>query len=127
MDEQQHHEELIKGITEQMKPVLEQSQQAIYIYLDDAHKVCNQKFADLFGYTSPQEWAETEAPLADVVEEDQQAVIKAYRKASEKMAASTVELRAKNVKTRKIVKTSVIMAPVGHAGHVFVTHYFSKI
>ena len=27
-----HHEELLKGITEQMKPVLDSSQQAIYIY-----------------------------------------------------------------------------------------------
>ena len=47
MDEQKHHEELVKGISEQMKPVLEKSDQAIYIYLDDNHKVCNKKFSDM--------------------------------------------------------------------------------
>ena len=50
MDEHQHHEQLVKGIAEQMKPVLEKSEQAIYLYLDDNHKVCNKKFADLLGY-----------------------------------------------------------------------------
>ncbi len=87
MDEQEHHAELIKGIAEQMKPVLEKSAQAIYIYLDDNHKVCNKKFATLLGYKSPDEWADQEAPLADVVQEDQQGVIDAYMDASEKMNA----------------------------------------
>jgi len=127
MDEQQHHEELLKGITEQMKPVLEKSEQAIYIYLDDNHKVCNKKFADLLGYKSPKEWEDAEAPLSDIVEEDQQSVINAYMNASEKMVASAIEVRAKNVETGKIVKARMIIAPVGHAGHVFTAHFLSKI
>lgn len=127
MDEQQHHAELVKGITEQMKPVLQESGQAIYIYLDDNHKVCNKKFADLLGYKSAKEWADAEAPLSDVVEEDQQSVIDAYMNASEKMMASTTEVRMKNVKTGKIVKTRMIIAPVGHAGHVFTAHFIGKI
>ena len=127
MDEQKHHEELIKGISEQMKSVLGKSEQAIYIYLDDNHKVCNKKFADLLGYKSPKEWADADAPLSDVVEEDQQSVINAYTNASEKMVASDIEVRVKNVETDKIVKTRMIIAPVGHAGHVFTVHFFSKI
>lgn len=127
MNEHQHHEELVKGITEQMKPVLEKSSQPVYLYLDDNHKVCNKKFADLLGYTSPKAWADEDAPLADVVEEDQESVITAYMNASEKMAAGTVDVRMKNVKTGKIVKYRMIVAPVGHAGHVFTAHFFSKI
>jgi hemolysin-activating ACP:hemolysin acyltransferase len=127
MEEQHHHEELVKGIAQEMKPVLEKSGQAIYIYLDDNHKVCNKKFADLLGYKSPKEWADAEAPLSDVVEEDQQGVINAYMSASEKMVASTIEVRVKNNKTGKIVKTRMIIAPIGHAGHIFTTHFFSKI
>ena len=127
MNEQQHHEELIKGITEQMGIVLEQSEQAIYLYLDDTHKVCNKKFANLLGYKSAKEWADTEAPLADVLETDQQSVIDAYMNASEKMVADAIDVRLKNVKTGKIVKTRLVIAPVGHAGHVFTAHFFSKI
>lgn len=127
MKEKEHHEELVAGVAEQMKPVLENSGQAIYIYLDDEHKVCNKKFADLLGYKSPKEWADAEAPLSDVVEEDQQSVIDAYMNASEKMLAGSVEVKVKNVKTGRIIKTRMIIAPVGYAGHVFTVHFSSKI
>jgi len=119
-----HHVELIKGISEQMKPILAKSPQAIYIYLDDNHKVCNKRFAELLGYKSPKEWSEVEAPLADVVEEDQQGVIDAYMNASKRMVASSVEVRLKNIQTGTIVKTRMIVAPFGHAGHVFTVHFF---
>jgi len=127
MDEQQHHEELVKGITEDMKPVLDKSGQAIYIYLDDSHKICNKKFADLLGYKSPKEWSDTKAPLADVIEKDQQNVIDAYMNASAKMLASTIKVSLKNIKTGEIMKTNMVIAPIGHAGHVFTVHFFSRI
>lgn len=127
MDEQQHHEELIKGITEQLKPILGKSEQAIYVYLDDTHKACNKKLADLLGYKSAKEWADTEAPLADVVEEDQQAVITAYENAMEQMVASALEVRVKNVKTGKAIKTKMILVPIAHNGHLFALHFISKI
>jgi hypothetical protein len=81
----------------------------------------------MLGYKSPKEWAETEAPLSDVIEADQDIVIKAYMEASEKMTASTVEVKFKNVKTEKIIKIRMIIAPVGFGGHVFTAHYLSKI
>jgi hypothetical protein len=122
-----HHAELLAGITEQMKQVLNDSEQAIYIYLDDSHKVCNKKLADLLGYASPKAWADAEAPLSDVVEEDQQSVIDAYTKASEKMDASALDVRVKNIKTGKITKTRLVLAPIGHGGHIFAAHFFTKI
>ena len=51
-----HHEELVKGLYEQMKTVMEGSEQPVFIYLDDNHKACNNKFATLLGFKSPQEW-----------------------------------------------------------------------
>jgi hypothetical protein len=123
----QHHEELIKGITEEMKPVLSKSDQAVFLYLDDEHKVCNKKYADLVGYKSAREWADAEAPLSDVVEADQQGVIDAYMNASQKMVAGTLDVKLKNVKTGKVVKTRLVVAPVGHAGHVFTANFFTKI
>jgi PAS domain-containing protein len=123
MDEQQHHEELIEGVSKEQKLILDKSPQAIYIYLDDNHKVCNKKFADLLGYESRGEWAKMDAPLADVVEKDQQMVIDAYGKASEKLVASKLEIRFKNVKTGKIIKVGMLMVPIAFEGHVFVMHF----
>jgi len=127
MDKHQHHVQLVKGITEQMKPVLEKSEQAIYLYLDDNHKVCNKKFADLLGYKSPKEWAKTEAPLSDVIEDDQQDLIDAYINASERGIASTLEVGLKQTKTGETIKARVTMAPVPYSGHVFVAHFVNRI
>jgi len=45
-----HHEELVKGLYEQMKIVIEGSEQPIFIYLDGNHKTCTNKFATLLGF-----------------------------------------------------------------------------
>ena len=61
-----HHEELVRGLYNQMKTVFESSEQPMYLYLDDAHKTCNQKLASLLGYKTPEEW--TSAPdFSDLV------------------------------------------------------------
>jgi hypothetical protein len=126
MDEQQHHVDLIEGIAQQMKQVLDKSGQAIYLYLDDTHKVCNKKFADMLGYKSPKEWAGTEAPLSDVVAEDQKEVIKVYMAASEKMNSGWAEVKFKNIKTGKIVAANMLVVPIGYAGHIITAHFFTK-
>jgi hypothetical protein len=127
MEKQKHHEELITGISKQLGPILEKSAQAIYIYLDDTHKVCNGRLADLLGYKSAQEWAATEAPLADVVEKDQQKVITAYENATEEMMASNIEITLKNIKTGNQIKAAMIVAPMIYDGHVFTLHFLSKL
>jgi hypothetical protein len=121
---EQHHEELIKGVAREQKLLLDESAQALYIYFDDTHKVCNKKFADLLGYKSPREWAKMDAPLADVIEKDQPKVVAAYGKAADKLIASKIEISMKNVKTGKIIKTGLVMAPVVFSGHVFVMNFF---
>jgi hypothetical protein len=50
---EEHHEELVKGLYDQMKPIMEGSEQPIFIYLDDIHKACNNKFASMLGFKSP--------------------------------------------------------------------------
>ena len=127
-EQEHHHEELVKGIAEQLKPILDKSKQAIYVYLDDTHKVCNKNFADLLGYKSAKEWADTEAPMADFIEEDQQSLISAYEDAMENMVASSLDVRLKNIKTGKTIKTRMIMVPFTYSGdHLFAIHFLSKI
>ena len=123
----QHHEDLVKGIMAQLKPILDKSTQGIYVYLDDTHKACNKMFAALLGYKSAKEWADIDAPLADVVEEDQQAVIDAYENATEKMLASELKVRFKDVKTDKPIKTRMIMVPMSYSGHIFTLHFLTKV
>jgi hypothetical protein len=123
----QHHEELVAGAAKQFKMILDKSPQAVYIYLDDAHKACNQKMAELVGIATAKEWMAAEAPLADVVEEDQPAIIEAYENASEKMMAGHAPVRVKNAKTGKTCKCDMLIVPVIYEEHVFTMHFLSKI
>jgi hypothetical protein len=120
------HEQLVKGISEQFKEVLEKSPQAIYLYLDDSHKVCNKVFSDLLGYASPEEWANTEAPLADVVEEDRPAVIRAYNAASGKFKAGKVSVKFHNVATHRSLTRQMTVVPLPFKGSVFTAHFIDK-
>ena len=119
------HAHLVHEVEELFKSVLSNSPQAIYIYLDDAHKICNQKFADLLGYKSIQEWVDYETPVSDVSEEDQDKVIKAYGRASEKLEAGQMDIHL-NSKNGEKIHVNLIMAPITYKNEVFVIHFISK-
>jgi hypothetical protein len=127
MTNESHHETLIKGIAREQKPILDTSGQAVYIYLDDTHKICNKKFAALLGYKSVREWVDNETPLDDVIEKDQPKIIDAFTRASESLEASSLPVTLKNVKTGKLIKTRAFVAPLVFKGHVFVIHFIEEI
>ena len=126
MNQHQHHEELIGGVFEQLKEIFEKSEQAIYAYLDDKHKVCNQNFASLLGYKSPDEWAKVEDSFPDVLvaEKSQDTLVRTYRNAMEKMVGSTIKVTWKK-QSGGTVDTTVILVPIAFQGHLFALHFVS--
>ena len=125
MAHNEHHDHLIKELTELLDPVFLNSPQGVYLYLDDVHKACNQKFADMLGYSSPAEWMANEFPISDVVEEDRQKGIDAYESASRNFKASTIS-GTWNRKDGTQVHTDVTFVPLSYRGEVFVLHFVSE-
>jgi hypothetical protein len=96
MEQHKHHEQLISGIAQQQKAILQDSNQAIYIYLDDVHKICNRKFSSMLGLKSPDEFAKVEDMLNEFVDpKSQQAVVNAYQNTVNHGAGSTLGLSSK--------------------------------
>jgi hypothetical protein len=126
MNEQEIHEELMRGIAEQQKEVLEKSTQAMYIYLDDNHVVFNRKFASLLGYASVNEldFARGDFISTFVAEKSRNALVEAYQKAMVSMAASSVDVVLKK-KSGAEVKTSFILVPLMFDNHAFAMHFIS--
>jgi hypothetical protein len=113
-----HHEEIVKGFYEQMRPVLDKSEQPIFIYLDDNHKACNSKFATMLGYKSSEDWASIEGFLDVFVnEKSQQTLSTAYWNAMNKMVASTIQLTLIK-KGGKTLETTMILVPIFFSGHL---------
>lgn len=124
MAHDEHHEHLIKEITELFEPILSDSPQAIYIYLDNSHKICNQNFIEVLEYESIEEWVKNENPVGDVTEADQNSVIDAYERASENMEASFLSA-IWTTKGGSEVETDIIMTPFSYKGEVFVIHFIT--
>jgi PAS domain-containing protein len=126
LNDDRNHSDLIKGISSQYQEILDASQQSIYIYMDDNHKVCNAKFATLLGYRSPEEWAQVKGSfLQQWVEPDSQnALAEAYNNAMEKRVGSSFKVTWKT-KSGGSVNSFVILVPIAFDGHLFALHYIS--
>ncbi len=123
---EEHHEELVKGLYDQMKPILDESEQPIFIYLDDNHKACNQKFAAMLGFKSPQEWAEKQGFLeVYVTEKSRETLSTAYWKAMEKKAASTIPMTWMK-KDGVTMDSTMILVPMFFKGHMFSVHFVTS-
>lgn len=121
-----HHEHLMKELSAEFKPMFDRSPHAIYLYLDDTHKICNKKFSQMLGYKSPNEWVKNEYPISDVVERDQKKGIKAYMDAAERFKVTTFT-GTWTKKNGKKIKTSITMTPFTYKGEVFVLHFISPV
>jgi hypothetical protein len=109
-----------------MKSILDSSQQAVYIYLDDIHKVCNGKYASLLGFRSPEEWAKVEDPLDATVERGSQEILaNAFNQAIEKLIPSNIKVTWKK-KSGGTVATTVVLVPIAYDDHIFALHFVSE-
>jgi hypothetical protein len=129
MDTHQDHGEWVKGFFVEQQMIFDTSSQAMYAYLDDDCRACNQKFATLLGYDSPEEWASVNVdgmfPRAFVAEKSQKDLVGAYQKAMKEMAASMINVSWKK-KSGDTVDTTVILAPIAYKGHVFALHFVNE-
>jgi len=124
---EEHHEKLVKGLYDQMKPILDKSEQPIFIYLDDNHKACNSKLASMLGFKSAKEWAEKPGFLEVYVEEtSRETLASAYWKAVENMSASTIQLTLIK-KDGKAMDSTLILVPMLFEGHMFAVHFFTSL
>src|SRR3972149_7845007 len=117
MGDQTHHLEVLNQVYNQLKVIFEKSEQSMYLYLDDVHKVCNQIFSDLLGYGSPDDWAKTADFMELVDEQSQGTLVTAYQNAMQRLIGSTIEVTWKK-KGGGTVDSSCILVPISYNGHL---------
>ena len=124
-DEHAHHEELVSGLYEQLMPVMENSSQGMYLYLDDTHNMFNDQMAKMLGYSSGAEMKRkaNDSPLDAFIDiKSHKSVVNAFRNAMEKMAGSTISVTFKKKSGGKITK-KMILVPISYHGHLFALHF----
>jgi antirestriction protein len=121
------HVNVLSGIFSQLKEIFNSSEQAMYLYLDDDHKLCNEKFAFMLNYESAEEWAAVKASFPDafVAEKSRATLISTYQNAMEKGIGASIEVEWKK-KSGETVKTNVILVPLAYEGHRMALHFISE-
>ena len=122
------HQKVIELVSSQYKQILNSSEQAIYIYLDDHHKICNKNFSLMLGYSSPEEWAKVPGSFPElfVMKDSQMKLVENYQLAMEKFIASKMQINWKK-KSGTSVKSEVILVPISFEGHNMAIHFITII
>jgi PAS domain S-box-containing protein len=72
------HVKILKELSAQFQPLFEKSPDGVYLYIDEAHKICNKRFAKMLGLTVA-EWEAMEGFVNQyVADEDQDLFINSY-------------------------------------------------
>lgn len=115
--------EAIRGVASQLAPILSGSPQGIYIYLDDAHKVCNQRFADLLGYASPEDWDRPASFTEQYVERgSRRTLVATYQHAMQHQVAATIDVTWVR-RDGASVPTTVMLVPIAFDGELLALHF----
>src|SRR5688572_19312354 len=82
----------LRALAADLQAMADESEQAMYIFLDDRNKWCNQRFATLLGYASPQEWATVANSFtsAFVEPKSQSTIVSTYQDAMEQGTGAQV-------------------------------------
>jgi PAS domain S-box-containing protein len=121
------NETVIRELAEQFRPVMEGSPDGVYLWLDEAHKACNERLANLFGYTV-EEWCATEPFLENfVAEEDRKVFSWNYHNRVAALAFPvTFRFRGQR-KDGSTFAAETDMIPISHRGHAVAYHFVRRI
>jgi PAS domain S-box-containing protein len=118
------HEVATKELAEHLRPIFESSPDGVYVWLDEEHWICNERFARMFGYDSADELNDTPYLLQRLVhEEDQQQFSWSYWNRVQALSFPTT-LRFRGVrKDGSEVQAETDMIPLAYGGHTFAYHF----
>jgi PAS domain S-box-containing protein len=122
------HERVTPELAAHLKPVFDSSPDGVYVWLDEEHWICNQRFADIFGYGSPEELNNTPYLLQRLVHEDDQGVVSWNYWNRVQEHAYPVTFRFRGVRkdgSACLIETDMI--PLTFGGHTFAYHFVRKV
>jgi PAS domain S-box-containing protein len=121
------HERIISEMLEQFKPVFENSPDGVYLYLDDRHKVCNKKMADLFGM-SVEEWAAIPDFLGGfVLPQDQELVARNFQEHVASLTRPALIRFQARKKDGTVFTLETEMIPISWDGHPVAYHFVRRV
>jgi PAS domain S-box-containing protein len=121
------HEQVLSELLKQLTPIFLHSPDGVYLYLDDNHKVCNGKMAEMFGMTV-EEWNRTPDFLQDfVAPQDRELFASNYQNHVESLNGP-VRFRFNAVrKNGETFTAETEMIPIAWNGYPIAYHFVREI
>jgi PAS domain S-box-containing protein len=117
------YETVVRELAEQFRPIMKQSPDGVYLWLDEAHKTCNERLANLFGYTV-EEWCATEPFLENFVAEEDRKVFSWNYHNRVAALAFPVTFRFRGLrKDGSAFAAETDMIPISYQGHAVAYHF----
>lgn len=121
------HAGLMEELTEQFRPVLDSSPDGVYLWLDEAHKICNERLAAMFGYTV-EDWCAAPSFLASfVADEDQEMYARNYQTRVAALAFPVTFRFHGRRKDGSTFAAETDMVPISFRGHAVAYHFVREV
>ena len=123
----QTHEQILQEMEEQFGTLFDRSPVGVYLYVTDAHKICNERMAQMHGMTV-EEWRNTPTFLNDLIAaEDRQMYAKNYQQHVAGLS-HPVTFRFRGLrKDGSTFAAETDMIPLSWRGHAVAYHFVREI
>ena len=127
MAPEHEHVKILKEISEQFQPLFQKSTDGIYIYIDEVHRICSERFARMFGLTVA-EWEAMEGFVnKHTAEQDVEGFINNYQThIQQKLTPVTFRFKALR-KDGSSFPAEVNMIPFPWRGEMLALHFVRQV
>jgi PAS domain-containing protein len=122
------HDVATKELADHLAPVFASSPDGVYVWLDEEHWICSERFATMFGYDSPAELNDTPYLLQRIVHEDDQELLSWNYWNRVQALAFPATFRFTGVKKDgSTCQVETDMIPLTFGGHTFAYHFMRLV
>jgi PAS domain S-box-containing protein len=114
-------------LADHLSPVLDESPDGVYLWLDEANKTCNLRLAKMFGYTVEEWEATTDFAHTFVAAEDRGMYVWNYQnRVLDRSAPTTFRFRGRR-KDGSTFDAETDMIPLAFGGHLVAYHFVREV
>jgi PAS domain S-box-containing protein len=127
MSDEHEHVTILKELSEQFQPLFQESPDGIYIYIDEVHKICSERFARMFGLTVA-DWQAMEGFVnKHAAQADQELIINNYNQhIHQKLTPVRFHFKALR-KDGSAFQAEVDMIPFPWRGEMLALHFVREV
>lgn len=117
------HEHVIPQLVDHMRPIFDSSPDGVYIWLDGHHWACNDRFAEMFGWTLAEMQASAFSLDLFVDPADQEMFVWNYQNRVGALAFPVTFRFLGRRRDGSVVQAETDMIPLAYGGHTLAYHF----